>query len=108
MASLHLLALAETTEGVPSIARQYQADFDEATRVGDGFALGMRSLALGRWHVGTGGLALAQSGNRAIALQGLEYLEQAGQVISESRHGPVGAFLDGATGESLRRPASVR
>ena len=60
------------------MARQCQADFDEATRVGDGFALGMRSLALGRWYVGAGGLTLAQNGDpTAIAQQALAYLQQA-------------------------------
>jgi tetratricopeptide (TPR) repeat protein len=58
--ALYLLALAETSEDVPSLSEQYAPDFAEAERVGDGFALGFRLLALGRWHVAVGGLTLAQ------------------------------------------------
>jgi SIR2-like domain len=78
VAALELLALAETAEDVPSLAEQHQTEFAEATRVGDSFALGMRSLALGRWHVGAGGLALGQTINPAtIAQRALTHLQQA-------------------------------
>jgi hypothetical protein len=48
-------------------------------RVGDGFAMGFRALALGRWHTGPGGLALARQTNdlQTVARRALEHLEQA-------------------------------
>jgi hypothetical protein len=65
VAAVRCLALAETSEDVPALLEQYKDKFADAQRVGDGFALGMRSLALGRWCVGPGGLAMA----RATALE---------------------------------------
>lgn len=78
VAAMELLALAETMEDVPSLAQPYDIDFAEAAKVGDGFALGMRSLALGRWHVGAGGLALARTTDAAtVARRALAHLQQA-------------------------------
>jgi hypothetical protein len=49
-----------------------------AVRVGDGFALGMRALALGRWHVGRGGLARAcMTDSETAARKALVYLNEA-------------------------------
>ena len=76
--ALNALALAETKEDVPAIVEQHNADFADAARVGDGFALGMRALALGRWHVGVGGLALAQTTDSAtVAQTALAFLHEA-------------------------------
>ncbi len=76
--ALELLARAETAEDVPSLAKQREDDFSEASRVGDGFALGMRALALGRWHVGVGGLTLARNSDSAtVARQALQHLKAA-------------------------------
>jgi len=78
IAALFLLALGKTTEDVPKRADEYQSEFDEAARVGDAFALGMRSLALGRWHVGPGGLELgSRIGQDTVAVRALEHLRQA-------------------------------
>jgi tetratricopeptide (TPR) repeat protein len=78
VAALNLLALASTDEDLPTLAEQHRADFAEAERVGDGLALGMRALALGRWHVGPGGLALARVTDPAtVAQQALAHLQQA-------------------------------
>jgi hypothetical protein len=78
VAALYLLALAETSEDVPSLSERYAPDFAEAARVGDGFALSMRSLALGRWHMGIGGLALARTTDAASATQrALTHLQEA-------------------------------
>jgi tetratricopeptide (TPR) repeat protein len=78
VASLNLLAMAETTQDLPALSEQHREDFAEAARVGDRFASGMRSLALGRWHVGAGGLALGQGTDPvAVARRGLDYLRQA-------------------------------
>ena len=76
--ALHLLALARTNADLPAIADQFKAPFEEAARVGDHFALGMRSLALGRWHVGIGGLTLAAAlGHTEVASRASEHLRQA-------------------------------
>jgi tetratricopeptide (TPR) repeat protein len=78
VAALRLLALAQTESDVPALAAAFSAEFDEAERVGDGFALGMRALALGRWHVGAGGLALGRSlGADVVARRALEHLAAA-------------------------------
>jgi hypothetical protein len=77
--ALFLLAQAETKEDVPALAARYQPEFDDVKRVGDGFAIGFLALALGRWHTGPGGLALAQQTGdvQAIAHRALQYLETA-------------------------------
>lgn len=69
VAALKCLALAETNEDVPARLAPHEADFGGAARVGDGFALGMRALALGRWHVGAGGLAIARATDSATVAQ---------------------------------------
>ena len=77
--ALFLLAKAETTEDVRALAAQYGPEIDDVRRVGDGFAIGFLALALGRWHTGPGGLALArQTGDLpTIAQRALQYLDEA-------------------------------
>ena len=78
VAALQCLALAETDQDLPALLSQYETEFGDAVRVGDGFALGMRALALGRWHVGVGGLALAStSGSAVVAQWALDLLTEA-------------------------------
>lgn len=78
VAALKSLALAETTEDVPALLTQHDADFADAARVGDGFALGLRALALGRWHVGVGGLAIARAtDSETVARSALAHLNEA-------------------------------
>ncbi len=78
VAALHLLTLAPTQEDVPAKAEAYEKVFEAAARVGDGFASGMRALALGRWFVGVGGLALARTGDpKTVAQQALDNLNHA-------------------------------
>ena len=71
--------MAETPKNVPELAERYQDVFREAARVGDGVALGFAKLALGRWHVGPGGIALASEANdrAGVARQALGYLNGA-------------------------------
>ncbi len=59
VASLKLLALSLDPRDLSAEAAKHAPEFAEAERVGDAFALGMQQLALGRWMVGAGGLALA-------------------------------------------------
>jgi hypothetical protein len=77
--SLYLLAVAHTERSIIPLAAQYDGEFDEVRRVGDGFAMGFRALALGRWYVGPGGLALAlQTGDHVTqAKKALWYLDEA-------------------------------
>ena len=77
VAALYLLACAERVEDVPAISREWDSVFDDARRVGDGFAAGFRALAMGRWHVGGGGLALAKGEGPAVAARAMAYLEEA-------------------------------
>jgi hypothetical protein len=78
VAALKCLALAETNEDVPVILEKYEEEFDEAVRVGDGFALGMRALAHGRWLVGVGGIELARTTDSAtVAQRSLRLLTEA-------------------------------
>lgn len=78
VAALRGLALAETSEDVPDLLAQHEADFGDAARIGDGFALGMRALALGRWFVGVGGLAKASVTDSAtVAERSLALLTEA-------------------------------
>jgi SIR2-like domain len=76
---LYLLALGETKEDVPAIARQHTAEINDARRVGDGVGIGFLALALGRWHTGPGGLDLAKQKNDypGIAQTALQYLSTA-------------------------------
>lgn len=66
-ASLYLLVMSETSIDLPALSTTFSSDFAEAQRVGDGLACGFRALALGRWLVGSGGLALAASSPGAAA-----------------------------------------
>jgi len=54
VAAIRLFLLAETTHDVPRLAAEFDDEFREAARLGDGFALGIRALAIGRWHTGAG------------------------------------------------------
>jgi hypothetical protein len=70
--------LATTKEDVPKIIEQHKSEFDDAARVQDGFALGMRSLALGRWYVGPEGIALARkTDSMTVAQMALNHLNEA-------------------------------
>jgi tetratricopeptide (TPR) repeat protein len=76
--ALKCLILAATNEDLPEIISQHEAIFNDAIRVGDGFALGMRNLALGRWYLGGGGLAMAQATDSStVAEKSLECLADA-------------------------------
>lgn len=55
--AMRLFVLAETTNDVPQLAREFDDEFKEAARLGDGFALGMLALAIGRWYAGSGRVA---------------------------------------------------
>jgi hypothetical protein len=78
VAAVKSLALAETSEDVPALLEHHKDEFADAQRVGDGFALGMRSLALGRWCVGPGGLATARAtGPEPVAQRALAHLGEA-------------------------------
>lgn len=82
VAALESLAYAETSEDLPALADRRTAIFAEAERVGDGLSLGMRALALGRWHVGAGGLALAQTaGSEHVAKVALGFLLEAASLF---------------------------
>ncbi|MCG3124366.1 MAG: hypothetical protein GIKADHBN_02829 [Phycisphaerales bacterium] len=48
--AMTMLALAEACQDVGAYDDRYAGDFKQANRVNDGFALGMRQLALGRWQ----------------------------------------------------------
>jgi len=54
VAAMWLFLLAETSNDVPQQATEFDDEFREAARLGDGFALGLRALAIGRWHTGAG------------------------------------------------------
>jgi hypothetical protein len=77
--ALDLLALARTNLDVPALSMQYEPEFKQAIRIGDGFALGIRSLALGRWYVSGGGLELAAATAKReeIAEQAMDSLNAA-------------------------------
>ncbi len=72
--AMNALALAETNEDVQAIVQPHDADFSDAARVQDGFALGMLALALGRWLVGSGRIKLAESMDGATVAQKAEEL----------------------------------
>ena len=73
VAALHLLTLAETSEDLAVLAGSYDAVFEHVRRVNDGAAIGLRSLALGRWHVrgGRAQQALDELGNAWSAFRPL-------------------------------------
>jgi hypothetical protein len=72
------LAVAEAGGNVPRLVSDHEAEWAEAARVGDAVSMGMRALALGRWAVGTGGLAYAQeAGREPVARQALSLLDDA-------------------------------
>ncbi|MCX6543103.1 MAG: SIR2 family protein [Acidobacteria bacterium] len=76
--AVHALLLSATSEDVPGLLTADDAEFADAVRVGDGFALGMRELAIGRWHVGVGGLAIArEASGESVAQVAIAHLEQA-------------------------------
>lgn len=76
--ALRCLGLVRTNEDLPAILTEYGSIFREAERVGDGFALGIRSLALGRWYVGMGGLSLArETDDTTVARKALKSLSKA-------------------------------
>jgi len=74
-AALYFLNLSESSVNLPVLALDFQLDFAEAQRVGDGAAIAFRELALGRWLVGIGGReysalapdATTDRANRALA-----------------------------------------
>jgi len=92
--ALYLVACAEMPKEVPEIATKFDSEFGDACRVGDGFALGFRKLALGRWYVGPGGIALAQrTGERqAIAEQALAHINEAASVFQKQGLDPWALF----------------
>ena len=78
VAALKSLVLAESSQDVPGLLAQHDPDFRDAARVGDGFALGMRALAHGRWLVGVGGLSQAKvTDSTTVARQALAQLTEA-------------------------------
>jgi hypothetical protein len=79
--ALFLLAKAETSDNVPSLATEYEREVEDVRRVGDGFSLGFLALALGRWHTGPGGMALARQTKdlKTVAQRALQNLETANQ-----------------------------
>jgi hypothetical protein len=87
---LYLLALAETMEDVPAIARQHAAEINDARRVGDGVAIGFLALAIGCWHTGLGGHALARENSDylGIARAALEYLATANEQFEKQGMDP--------------------
>lgn len=72
------LALAEAGGDAPAFLADFEVELAEAARVGDRVALGMRALALGRWHASAGGIELAgQVGNAEVAERALSFLGEA-------------------------------
>jgi hypothetical protein len=93
--ALYLLALAETTGDVPGAVRQYAAEINDSRRVGDGVAIALLALAVGRWHTGPGGLAHAREtgdyeGNARMAL---EYLATASGYFGKQGMDPWQIFV---------------
>jgi tetratricopeptide (TPR) repeat protein len=86
-----LLLLSETEVDVAAVARSHESDFDEAVRVGDGFSLALRALALGRWLVGPGGLGLVRKGahsNVGVADAALRQLRAANLLLQRQGMDP--------------------
>lgn len=79
VAALMGLALAEMGDDAPGFLSSREFDFRETDRVCDGFALGMRSLAMGRWGVSAKRTALGDTAEdrENTARQSLDSLEKA-------------------------------
>ncbi|MEA2000381.1 MAG: SIR2 family protein [Actinomycetota bacterium] len=98
--SLFLLAEAETTEDLPAALAELEnsphGEFAEALRVGDGFSLGLRELAIGRWLIGVGGRALIEKGEgdvAGVAAQAAEHLTKAAEWIERQVMDPWQVFI---------------
>jgi hypothetical protein len=85
VAALYLLACAEAVANVPEIVREWEKVFNDARRVGDGYALGFRALALGRWHVGGGALEQAKTRRKrhAVAKRAMGHLNEAARLFDQ-------------------------
>ncbi len=80
--ALHGFALAETPEDLPAFLAAAGEIFDEAERIDDRFALAIRSLALGRWYVGVGGIELSKSlDENEVPNRALDHLHTAEQLL---------------------------
>ncbi|HEY1242837.1 MAG TPA: SIR2 family protein [Bryobacteraceae bacterium] len=77
--ALYMLAMAETSADVPALAAQYDAEFNDVRRVGDGVALGFRAMALARWYTGPGGRETIKQPRDVLTLgrQALLYIDEA-------------------------------
>ncbi|MEO6915144.1 MAG: SIR2 family protein [Chitinophagaceae bacterium] len=83
--SLKGLCLAQAGVDVDHFFSQHEAVFADAERAGDSFSLGFRSLALGRWAVGSAGLERARiTGGGTIARIAQGHLQQARNHLSKS------------------------
>lgn len=99
--SLYLLALAETNADLPAalgeLERSPHGEFAEAVRVGDGFSLGLRELAVGRWLIGVGGRALIEAGEGdvpGVAARAAEHLTAAASWIERQVMDPWRVFVE--------------
>jgi hypothetical protein len=82
IAALHLLARAGAGGDVAPLDDWYRTTFAKAVRVGDGFARGVRSLALGRWLVGGARVQRPYSENPTTTAQAAaEHLQQAWRTL---------------------------
>jgi NAD-dependent SIR2 family protein deacetylase len=92
--AMYLLGIADTSRDIHPLLAQYDGDFDEARRVGDQVALAFRSLAVGRWHVGPGGLAmgLATGDHATPARNALFELNQASKRFNQQGADPWSLF----------------
>lgn len=83
VAALGMLASCRRTDDVRDEFIAQDPIFAQAERVFDGFALGMRHLALGRWLVGAGGISLSKTQRQAPVARGaLRYLGEAVKFFS--------------------------
>jgi hypothetical protein len=92
VAAVYLWACAEGGDDVRRISKEWDGVFEEARRVGDGFAFGFRAMALGRWHVGPGGLKVAKTEGRAVAERAMEYLTEAARLFDRQGMDPWRVF----------------
>lgn len=89
VAALGMLASGRRSEDVRDEFNALDPIFAQAERVFDGFALGMRHLALGRWLVGSGGIALSKTlGQKSVARAALRSLGEAIQFFSRQGMDP--------------------
>ena len=86
--ALKCLGLARTKEDVPGIFSRYRSEFSDAERVHDGYALGMRAMALGRWYVTQGGLLPDENKQETITKYAVEYLTGAAHHFSRQGMDP--------------------